>query len=97
MPPAVSIPLGLAFYGLFVLVVGRLLGAPAWVTPLFAGFTVGYLAYDITHYATHHFRMKRGYFRWVRRHHMRHHAQTPDQRFGVSTPIWDYVFGTEPK
>ena len=41
-------------------------------------------------------RMKRKYFLWVRRHHMLHHAQTPDKRFGVSSPIWDYVFGTEP-
>lgn len=96
MPPAVSVPLGLVFYGLFVLIVGRLLGAPGWIAPLFGGFTVGYLAYDITHYATHHFRMDRGYLKWVRQHHMRHHAQTPDQRFGVSSPIWDYVFGTEP-
>lgn len=97
MPPAVSVPLGILFYGLFALMVGRLFGAPGWIAPLFAGFTVGYLTYDLTHYATHHFRMKHGYFKWVRQHHMRHHAQTPDQRFGVSSPVWDYVFGTEPK
>jgi len=97
MPPAVSLPLGLVAYGLFKLVIGRLLGATSWIAPLFAGFTIGYLAYDLTHYATHHFRMKRKYFLWVRRHHMRHHAQTPNLRFGVSTPMWDYVFGTEPK
>ena len=97
MPPAVSLPLGLVAYGLFRLVIGRLLGATSWIAPLFAGFTIGYLAYDLTHYATHHFRMKRKYFLWVRRHHMRHHAQTPNLRFGVSTPVWDYVFGTEPK
>jgi len=97
MPPAVSLPLGLVAYGLFRLVIGRLLGATSWIAPLFAGFTIGYLAYDLTHYATHHFRMKRKYFLWVRRHHMRHHAQTPNLRFGVSTPMWDYVFGTEPK
>ncbi|MBN1246287.1 MAG: sterol desaturase family protein [Anaerolineae bacterium] len=96
MPPVVSIPLGLLFYGLFVLIVGGLFRAPAWVAPLFGGFTLGYLTYDITHYATHHFRMKHGYFKWVRRHHMLHHAQTPNQRFGVSSPLWDYVFGTEP-
>jgi sterol desaturase/sphingolipid hydroxylase (fatty acid hydroxylase superfamily) len=96
MPPIVSVPLGLVFYGLFALVIGQILQTPAWIAPLFAGFTLGYLAYDTTHYATHHFRMKRGYFKWVRRHHMRHHAQTPDQRFGVSSPLWDLVFGTEP-
>jgi len=97
MPPAVSVPLGALFYGLFWILVGRGIGATAWVAPLFAGFIFGYLAYDMTHYATHHVRIKGGYFLMVRRHHMRHHAQTPDQRFGVSSPLWDYVFGTEPK
>ncbi|MGC9523496.1 MAG: sterol desaturase family protein [Anaerolineae bacterium] len=96
MPPAVSVPLGLVFYGLFHLVIGRLLGAPAWIAPVFAGFIVGYLAYDLTHYATHHFRVRRGYFKMVRKHHWQHHIQTPNQRFGVSSPLWDYVFGTEP-
>jgi len=33
----------------------------------------------------------------VRRHHMLHHAKTPDRRFGVSSPLWDLVFGTEPR
>ncbi len=97
MPPAVSVPLGAIFYGLFHLLIGELLGAPAWIAPLFAGFIFGYLAYDLTHYATHHFRMRRGYFKMVRKHHWQHHIQTPDQRFGVSSPLWDYVFGTEPQ
>ena len=97
MPPVVSVPLSLVFYGLFRLVVGRLLGAPAWIAPLFAGFTFGYLTYDLTHYATHHFTMKLRYFKMVRRHHMLHHTRTPDRRFGVSSPLWDYVFGTEPR
>ncbi len=97
MPPVVSVPLSLFFYGLFRLVVGVALGAPAWIAPLFAGFVFGYLTYDMTHYATHHFPMKWGYFKMVRRHHMLHHARTPDRRFGVSSPLWDYVFGTEPQ
>ena len=96
MPPPVSLPLGLTFYGLFYLVLAVLIGRPAWIAPVFAGFTLGYLAYDLTHYATHHFRMRRGYFKHVRQHHWRHHTQTPDQRFGVSSPVWDWVFGTEP-
>jgi sterol desaturase/sphingolipid hydroxylase (fatty acid hydroxylase superfamily) len=96
MPPAVSVPLALVFYGLFRLIIGRLLGAPGWIAPVYAGFAFGYLAYDLTHYATHHFPVKRRYFRMVRCHHMLHHAKTPDRRLGVSSPLWDYVFGTEP-
>jgi sterol desaturase/sphingolipid hydroxylase (fatty acid hydroxylase superfamily) len=25
---------------------------------------------------------------------MQHHYKTPDARFGVSSPLWDFVFGT---
>jgi sterol desaturase/sphingolipid hydroxylase (fatty acid hydroxylase superfamily) len=96
MPPAVSIPLGLLFYGLFYLV-GTALGGGHWIAPLFGGFILGYLIYDLSHYAMHHLSVPGNYFKLIRRHHMRHHAVTPDQRFGVSNLLWDYVFGTEPK
>ena len=64
MPPVVSIPLAVLFYGLFYLIVGVLLSGPHWVAPLFAGFIVGYLAYDMIHYATHHFPMRSGYLKY---------------------------------
>jgi sterol desaturase/sphingolipid hydroxylase (fatty acid hydroxylase superfamily) len=32
----------------------------------------------------------------VKRYHMLHHFRTPDARFGVSSPLWDIVFGTKP-
>jgi sterol desaturase/sphingolipid hydroxylase (fatty acid hydroxylase superfamily) len=48
------------------------------------------------HYGTHHIQMRKGYFRMVRQQHMHHHFQTPNKRFGVSSPLWDYVFGTMP-
>ncbi len=94
MPPVVSIPLAFLFYGLYHLVVAVLLGSPQWVAPLFSGFVVGYLAYDMTHYATHHFPMRSGYLKYLKRYHMMHHYKTPNQRFGVSSPLWDFVFGT---
>ena len=96
MPPAVSIPLALLFYGLFYLVLVVALGLDAWLGPVFAGFIGGYLAYDMLHYATHHWTMRRGYWKFLKRHHMQHHYKTPDQRFGVSSPLWDLVFGTQP-
>jgi len=96
MPPAVSIPLAFVFYGIFTLVVGLLLGAPAWVSPLFSGFIAGYIVYDSLHYSMHHFKIRARAFQSIRRHHMQHHAQTPNLRFGVSSPLWDHVFGTLP-
>ena len=96
MPPAVSVPLALLFYGAFHLVLATLLGIPAWVAPTFAGFIAGYLVYDMTHYATHHFPMRRGFLKFLKRYHMQHHYKTPTARFGVSSPLWDMVFGTMP-
>ena len=96
MPPVVSIPLAVVFYGLFYLIVGLLLDAPSWVASLFSGFIAGYLVYDIGHYAQHHFPMRRGYLKFIKRYHMQHHYKTPNERFGVSSPLWDYVFGTMP-
>jgi sterol desaturase/sphingolipid hydroxylase (fatty acid hydroxylase superfamily) len=96
MPPAVSVPFAALFYALFWLILGVLLGAPAWVAPLFAGFLTGYIAYDMTHYALHHLKARTGYYAFLRRHHMRHHQVVPVGRFGVSSPLWDRVFGTEP-
>ena len=94
MPFPVSIPLALVFYGLFYLILGVLLKAPQWVNPLTAGFMVGYLAYDLTHYATHHFPMRSGYAKYLKRYHMAHHYKDPNTRYGVSSPLWDFVFRT---
>lgn len=96
MTPLVSIPLAAVFYGVFALLVGGLLGAPHWVAPLFAGFVAGYLLYDMTHYAMHHVNVPWGYFRSMRQHHMRHHGENPSLRFGVTSKLWDRIFGTLP-
>lgn len=96
MPPVVSIPLAAVFYGLFWLILSKALGMPHWLGPTVSGFTIGYLTYDLTHYATHHFPMRSGVGKYLKRYHMMHHYKTPDQRFGVSSPLWDVVFGTKP-
>jgi sterol desaturase/sphingolipid hydroxylase (fatty acid hydroxylase superfamily) len=97
MPPILSIPLALLFYALFHFIVGNLIGAPLWVAPLYAGFVTGYIMYDMLHYAEHHLSMKWGFLKFVKRYHLLHHYKTPEHRFGVSNPLWDYVFGTRPK
>ena len=96
MPPAVGIPLAALFFGLFYLVTVVILKMPYWLNPLFSAFLVGYLIYDLGHYAQHHLPMRKGYLRYIKRYHMQHHYKTPDQRYGVSSPIWDFVFGTHP-
>jgi sterol desaturase/sphingolipid hydroxylase (fatty acid hydroxylase superfamily) len=96
MPFAMSIPLGALFYGLLTLVFAVVLGRAAWVSPLFAGLLAGYLLYDMLHYVVHHFRLKSPVLKAIRRSHMQHHGSADHARFGVTSPLWDYVFGTMP-
>lgn len=96
MPPAASIPMAVVFIAAFNLVVGSLLGLPHWVGPLISGFTLGYVAYDMLHYATHHLPMYGRAMKFLKRYHMLHHFKTPDMRYGVSSPLWDLVFKTDP-
>jgi 4-hydroxysphinganine ceramide fatty acyl 2-hydroxylase len=91
MPPIISIPLASIFYLLFMATLGRF--APAAL----AGFGVGYVGYDTIHYATHHFAMKRGIWRWLKQYHLRHHYQDDEAGYGVSSPLWDYIFKTTRK
>ena len=89
MPPAVSISLFWIFLGVFTVLLGRPL-----VWGFHAGFTVGYMAYDLTHYFIHHFSPKTEYGRNLKKHHMLHHFKDHGARFGVSSRFWDRVFGT---
>lgn len=95
MPLPVSIPMAVVFFGLFQLVFGVAFDAPAWVHPAMAGFLIGYLAYDLIHYATHHLPMRGRVATYLKRHHMQHHYKDPTTRFGVSSPVWDFAFGTQ--
>lgn len=89
MPPSVSIPLAILFYFLFYYLIGNI-----FVFPFFAGFLTGYLFYDITHYAVHHFNMHSKFWLAIKHHHIKHHFQDPAKGYGVSSPVWDIIFGT---
>jgi sterol desaturase/sphingolipid hydroxylase (fatty acid hydroxylase superfamily) len=90
MPPSVSVPLALLFYFLFQSILGK-----NYVSPFFVGFLTGYLFYDMTHYAVHHFNIHNKFWLVLKKHHMRHHYQNAEKGFGVSSPMWDYIVGTE--
>ncbi len=91
MPPVISIPLAFLFFGLFFLIFGSL--APA----VFAGLVFGYLCYDMLHYATHHLAMKSGVWLWLKQYHLRHHFKDDHVGYGISSPLWDYIFRTTRK
>lgn len=59
------------------------------------GFTAVYGAYEVVHRRVHTHPPRGPYGRWVRRHHLTHHHKTPRANHGVTSPVWDKVFGTE--
>ena len=78
------------FYLGFRLVLGT--GAAFFGT--MAGFGLGYLAYDMIHYAVHHAPVRHPVFKKLQKHHMVHHYHDPEHGFGVSSVLWDKAFGT---
>lgn len=90
LPPSVSIPLAAIFYFLFLAI---LPANDIW--GFFPGFILGYLVYDISHYAIHHFNFKGNIWKKIKQHHMLHHYQDPNKGYGVSSPLWDKVFGSD--
>lgn len=88
MPPALACILAIPFVAIFYY------GLYPWHLAFFAGFNLGYLTYDMMHYAFHHAQFENGYFKRMKEHHMMHHYAEPDLGFGVSSIIWDIVFGT---
>ncbi|MGO8996235.1 MAG: sterol desaturase family protein [Polyangiaceae bacterium] len=89
MPPMISWPLAV----LFALAYHAALG-PERYLPMLAGTMAGYIAYDWVHYYTHHFHPRWRLGKWMRAYHLRHHFQDHDAFFGISSPLWDLVFGT---
>jgi sterol desaturase/sphingolipid hydroxylase (fatty acid hydroxylase superfamily) len=86
LPPSVSIPLAAGFYFLFSSFLPTQL---LWA--FFPGFLLGYLIYDMLHYAMHHYNFKSGIMKKVKQHHMLHHYNEPDKGFGVSSSLWDVI------
>lgn len=60
----------------------------------FSGFMFGYLMYGTMHYAIHAWNPP---FKWMKplwRNHHLHHYKNEHRGFGVSSTLWDHVFGT---
>jgi 4-hydroxysphinganine ceramide fatty acyl 2-hydroxylase len=92
MPPLPGLLFSSIFLGLFYLIMGKLAFA------FFPGFMLGYDCYITMHYFEHVIKSPK-YKPWQRLwvHHKAHHFSNPYAAFGVSTRLWDWVFGTMPK
>jgi sterol desaturase/sphingolipid hydroxylase (fatty acid hydroxylase superfamily) len=91
MPPVLSLTIASALFGLHYLVMGP------YTFGFLPGFLTGYALYLFVHYAVHAFRPPQNLFKTLWVHHGIHHYKNHDVAFGVSSPLWDWVFGTMPK
>ena len=88
MPAAPSLMLSSTLFLLMYLVIGKN------VFPFFPGFLLGYLIYGSMHYAIHAWNPP---FKWMKalwRNHHLHHYKNHERGFGVSSTLWDHIFGT---
>lgn len=98
MPPAASLSLGvvimLALHGAAIIVSGFV--PMGWEYGFFSGMMAGYVWYDMTHYYIHHGRPQHAFVLALKAHHNAHHHNPKyvDKKFGVSSTVWDHVFGT---
>lgn len=90
LPPVMSVLVAAAFIGLFRLALGRHGFAFG------GGFMSGYATYLMAHYAIHAYKPPKNFLRVLWKHHNLHHFAGDDAAFGVSSPLWDHVFGTMP-
>lgn len=88
MPAVPSLIIASTLFLIMFLVLGKN------VFPFFPGFILGYLMYGTMHYAIHAWNPP---FKWMKglwRNHHLHHYKNDDRGFGVSSTLWDHIFGT---
>jgi sterol desaturase/sphingolipid hydroxylase (fatty acid hydroxylase superfamily) len=87
--------LGIAVMGAVgILPLGLLVAGAWWGSAAYVGWLVGYGFYEYVHGHSHTHGPRNAYGRWVRVHHFHHHHGHPMANHGVTTPLWDKVFGT---
>jgi sterol desaturase/sphingolipid hydroxylase (fatty acid hydroxylase superfamily) len=91
MPPFVSAAYAAIFYLVFRLIMGD------YALYFLPGFLSGYASYLGVHYIVHAFSPPKNFLKVLWVNHAIHHYKDPDMAFGVSTPLWDIIFGTNPK
>lgn len=91
MPPFVSAAYAAISYLLFTLVLGD------YGLYFLPGFLIGYASYLGVHFIVHAYNPPKNFLKILWVNHAIHHYKDPDIAFGVSTPLWDIIFGTMPK
>lgn len=88
MPPLLSITIGTVLLLIFKVLMGD------FVFAFLPGFMVGYASYLAVHYMVHAYTPPKNFLRALWINHSVHHYKDGEVVFGVSSPLWDYVYGT---
>lgn len=89
MPPLLSITISTGLLLLMRLVLGDYSFASL------AGFLVGYAAYLSVHYIIHVYTPPKNFMKALWKNHVKHHYKDGDIAFGVTSPLWDYIYRTK--
>jgi sterol desaturase/sphingolipid hydroxylase (fatty acid hydroxylase superfamily) len=88
MPPVLSITIATVLLFVFRLILGD------FVFSFLPGFLVGYAGYLSVHYMVHAFQPPKNMFKALWINHGLHHYKNGEMVYGVSSPLWDYIYGT---
>lgn len=88
MPPLVSITIGTVLLLVFKVIMGD------FVFAFLPGFMVGYASYLAVHYMVHAYPPPKNFLKALWVNHSIHHYKDGEVVFGVSSPLWDYLYGT---
>ena len=86
----VSLPIAVTYW----LLAWVALGSWQAASYLFTGLVAGYFCYEWLHFLAHHGSSRLPLLRYLKKYHLLHHYRSPDLRFGVTSPVFDLLFGT---
>jgi len=90
-PPAAAAILCFPFWNLI-----KLFSTPSTTPGLFGGGLLGYVIYDCAHYYLHHGQPSSDPAKYLKKYHLNHHFRIQTKGFGITSTLWDHVFGTLP-
>jgi sterol desaturase/sphingolipid hydroxylase (fatty acid hydroxylase superfamily) len=91
IPVILQLPVWALLYGIVLLAGGN----PEASLIAVCGIAVLMVAYDIVHFSVHYLDASNPLFKFLKKHHALHHFSDHTKRFGVTSPLWDWVFQTQ--
>jgi len=88
-PPYFTVFLGVSVYYLFWTLFPEKIALP-----LYSGLTISYMMYDVLHFLFHRCDLPIPIFRQLKTNHLKHHYKDQTKNFGVTSPLFDIIFGT---